>query len=158
MNGWGSLFGFSSRTIVVRLLKDSFGDHVEVYQDTFHLVQCIGRAVNKKLPNGWCAACRLRGLLKGPATRSELVQRLSAWMREHKSVVTAKVRNAVKASKRHIWRDCLDFLGRDTQNIEGRHRWMRKSLWRGRQGIAAAHALFSIYLHEVNFCLGEKQG
>ena len=35
---------------------------------------------------------------------------------------------------------------------------MRKSLWRGRQGIAAAHALFSIYFHEVNFRLGEKHG
>ena len=139
-------------------LKEAFGDHVEVYQDTFHLIQRIGREVNKKLPNGWCTASRLRGLLKGPTTRAELVRHLSAWMREHKSVLTAMVRKAVKAAKRHIWRGCLDILGPGTQNNEGRHRWMRKSLRRGRQGIAAAHALFSIYFHEGNFFLGEKHG
>ena len=32
-------------------LKKAFGDHEEVCQDSFHLIQRMGHAVNKTLPN-----------------------------------------------------------------------------------------------------------
>ena len=49
-------------------LKQAFGDHVEVFQDTFHLIQRIIHAVNKSLPMGLRIVGKLRGLLKGMAT------------------------------------------------------------------------------------------
>ena len=35
---------------------------------------------------------------------------------------------------------------------------MRKALWRGRQGIAVAHMLFTLYFHARNYMIGENVG
>ena len=90
--------------------------------------------------------------------RRGVVLCLSAWMRVQISLVTAKVRKAVKDAKHHIWRGCLNISGRGTQNNEELHRLLGKSLSRGRQGVAPVHALFNINFHKFHLRLWEKDG
>ena len=141
-------------------IQSIFGPNCKVYQDTFHLVQRLARSVNKRHQFGWSAIGKLQNILQGPATRDELEERLDNWMKtfEETGVITLLVKRAVAAAKRHIRKGCLDYLGTGTQPNEGLHRWMRKALWRGRQGIAVAHMLFTLYFHARNYKIGENVG
>ena len=101
-----------------------------------------------------------KGILQGPATRDELEERLDNWMKtfEETGVITLLVKRAVAAAKSNIRKGCLDYLGTGTQPNEGLHRWMHKALWRGRQRIAVAHMLFTLYFHARNYKIGENVG
>ena len=130
-------------------IQSIFGPNCKVYQDTLHFVQWLARSVNKRHHFGWSAIGKLQTILQGPATRDELKDCLDNWMKvfAETGVIALFAKRAVAAAKRHIVKGCLDCLGTGTQPNEGLHPWMRKALWRGRQGIAVAHVLFTLYFH-----------